>query len=35
MTKSRDLANFATQAPTTPTATDLQNMTVEEIMDSK
>ena len=35
MTKARDLANFATQAPTTPTATDIQNMTVEEIMESK
>ena len=35
MTKARDLANLATTATTVPTTTDVSNLQVEDIMDSK
>jgi hypothetical protein len=35
MTKARDLANLASTATTVPTTTDVTNLQVEDIMDSK
>jgi hypothetical protein len=35
MTKARDLANLAGSATTVPTTTDVANLQVEDIMDSK
>ena len=35
MTKARDLANLATNATTVPTTTDVNNLQVEHLMDSK
>ncbi len=35
MSKARDLANLAGSATTVPTTTDVANLQVEDIMDSK
>jgi hypothetical protein len=35
MTKARDLATLASAATTVPTATDVNNIEVEDVMDSK
>jgi hypothetical protein len=35
MTKARDLATFASSATTVPSITDIANLQVEDVMDSK
>jgi hypothetical protein len=35
MTKARDVANLASTATTVPTTTDVNNIIVEDVMDSK